>query len=163
MNTTSRPATPDQVRLFIGLSSLMVLPMVAVVMIYGTVNQTTSDQAPAWRAFVLAVVVGAAVGLVLVSFVPLFGGTVPKLVPVTAGAAGGPRNDRIYRGWRGRSGNGLADPVAAGPERNQNAPPLAPSPARGEGDWGSGLEEAGVDRRTLDDLVTRGVIDRGEV
>jgi hypothetical protein len=82
MNTTSRPATPDQVRLLIGLSSLMGLPMVAVVMIYVTVNQATPDHGPAWRAFVLALAVGAIVGLVFARFFPLFGGTSPKLAAV---------------------------------------------------------------------------------
>ena len=38
----------------------------------------------AWRAFALALVVGAAVGLALVRFVPLFGGTLPTLAPVRA-------------------------------------------------------------------------------
>jgi hypothetical protein len=84
MNTTSRPATPDQISLLIGLSSLMVLPLVAVVMIYFTVNQATPDHAPAWRAFAFALVAGVAVGLALVRFVPLFGGTLPTLAPVRA-------------------------------------------------------------------------------
>jgi hypothetical protein len=82
MSTTSRPATPDQVRLLIGLSSLMVLPMLAVVMVYFTGHQTAPLQAPSWRAFVFALVVGAAtVGLVLVRFAPLFGGTPPTRAP----------------------------------------------------------------------------------
>lgn len=84
MNTTSRPATPDQIRLLIGLSSLMVLPMVAVVMVYSTAHQTAPDPAPAWRAFAFALVAGAAVSLALVHFVPLFGGTLPTLAPVRA-------------------------------------------------------------------------------
>lgn len=78
MTTTSKPATPDQVRLLIGLSSLMVLPMLAVVMVYFTGHQTASDHAPAWRAFTLALAVGVTQGLIWVRFVPLFGGTVPK-------------------------------------------------------------------------------------
>src|SRR5229473_1378961 len=82
MSTTSRPATPDQVRLLIGLSSFMVLPMVAVVMIYVTGQQAAPDHAPAWRAFAFALAVGATVGLVLVRFIPLFGGTLPELAPV---------------------------------------------------------------------------------
>ena len=84
MNTTSRPATPDQIRLLIGLSSLMVLPMVAVVMVYYMAHQSAPDPAPAWRAFAFALVAGAAVGLALVRFVPLFGGTLPTLAPVRA-------------------------------------------------------------------------------
>ena len=43
MSKPSRPATPDQVRLLIGLSSLMVLPLLAVVMIYFTVHQTVAE------------------------------------------------------------------------------------------------------------------------
>ncbi len=84
MNTTSRPATPDQIRLLIGLSSLMVLPMVAVVIGYYTAHQSASDPTPAWRAFAFALLAGAAVGLALVRFVPLFGGTLPTLAPVRA-------------------------------------------------------------------------------
>jgi hypothetical protein len=82
MTTTSRPATPDQVRLLIGLSSLVVLPMVAFVMVYFTGHQTVPDHAPAWWAFAFALAAGAALGLVLVRFVPLFGGTTPTLAPV---------------------------------------------------------------------------------
>jgi hypothetical protein len=84
MNTTSRPATPDQIRLLIGLSSLMVLPMVAVVTVYYMAHQSAPDSAPAWRAFAFALVAGAAVGLALVRFVPLFGGMLPTLAPVRA-------------------------------------------------------------------------------
>lgn len=88
MNTTSRPATPDQVRLLIGLSSLMGLPMLAVVMVYFTGHQTAPDHAPAWWAFAVALAVGATtVGLVLVRFVPLFGGTLPELAPVRTALA----------------------------------------------------------------------------
>jgi len=60
----------------------MVLPMVAVVMIYVTGQQAAPDHAPAWRAFAFALAVGATVGLVLVRFIPLFGGTLPELAPV---------------------------------------------------------------------------------
>jgi hypothetical protein len=65
----------------------MVLPLLAVVMIYFTVQQTTPDHRPAWRAFVLTLVVGAIMGGDLVSFAPIFGGTVPALAPVRAAAA----------------------------------------------------------------------------
>jgi hypothetical protein len=65
----------------------MVLPLLAAVMIYFTVHQTTPDHGPAWRAFVFALVVGAIMGGALVSFVPIFGGTVPALAPVRAAAA----------------------------------------------------------------------------
>ena len=87
MSTTSRRATREQVRLLVGLSSLMVLPLLAVVMIYFTVQQATPDHAPAWRAFVFALVVGAIMGGALVSFVPIFGGNVPAPAPVRAAAA----------------------------------------------------------------------------
>jgi len=88
----------------------MVLPMVAVVMIYVTVHQTTTDHAPAWRAFLLALAVGAAVGLILVRLVPVVGGKLPKFAPLRAALTVipiialfaviviGPRHDRIYRG-----------------------------------------------------------------
>src|SRR5260370_36536060 len=84
MNTTSRPATPDQIRLLIGLSSLMVLPMVAVVMVYYMAHQSASDPTPALRAFAFALVAGAAVGLPLVRFLPLVRGTLPRLRPARA-------------------------------------------------------------------------------
>lgn len=179
MNTTSRPATPDQIRLLIGLSSLMVLPMVAVV---GVFDGSPNGAGPRARLAGLCVRTGsrrrrgsgfgplrsplrrdAAHARTRPSCFAVYAhhSLVPARRGWTAGAAGGPRNDRIYRGWRGRPGDGLAHPVAPGHARIHNAPPLAPSPARGEGDWGSGLEEAGVDRRTLDDLVTRALIDRG--
>ena len=87
MNTTSRPATPDQVRLLIGLSCLTVLPMLAVVMVYFTGHQAASDHAPAWRAFALALAVGVTQGLIWVRFVPRFGGTVPKDSSVRAALA----------------------------------------------------------------------------
>jgi hypothetical protein len=90
MSTTSRPATPDQVRLLVGLSSLVVLPMVAFVMVYFTSHQTVPDHAPAWWGFALALAVGAVMGLVLVRFVPLLGGTVPALAPVRAAVAFAP-------------------------------------------------------------------------
>jgi len=77
MNTTSQPATPDQVRLIIGLSCLTVLPMVAFVMVYFTGHQTVPDHAPAWMAFAVALAVGGTQGLLWVRFVPLFGGTAP--------------------------------------------------------------------------------------
>jgi hypothetical protein len=57
MSTTRRPATPDQVRLLIGLSCLTVLPLLAVVMVYFTVRQTALDHAPAWWAFACALAV----------------------------------------------------------------------------------------------------------
>jgi hypothetical protein len=65
-----------------GLSCLTVLPMVAFVMVYFTGHQTVRDHAPAWWAFAFALVAGAAMGLVLVRFIPLFGGTTPTLAPV---------------------------------------------------------------------------------
>ena len=87
MGATSRPATPNQVRLLIGLSSLVVLPMLAFVMIYLTAHQTTPDHGPAWRAFVFALAVGAIMGGALVRFVPTFGGSVPAPAPFRAAAA----------------------------------------------------------------------------
>jgi len=87
MSTTSRPATPNQSHLLIGLSSLIFLPMLAVVMISYTAHQTTPDHGPAWRAFVFAVAVGVIMGGVLVRAVPTFGGTVPALAPVRGAAA----------------------------------------------------------------------------
>ncbi len=87
MSTAARPATPEQVRLLIGLSSLMVLPLLAVIMIYVTLHQATADHGPAWRAFVFALVIGAIMGGALVSFVPIFGGTVPALAPLRAALA----------------------------------------------------------------------------
>jgi hypothetical protein len=77
MHTESPPATPDQVRLLIGLSSLAVLPMVAFVMVYVTAHQSASDHAPTWRAFTAALGAGACWGMVLVRFVPVFGGSLP--------------------------------------------------------------------------------------
>jgi hypothetical protein len=56
--------------------------MVAFVMVYFTGHQTVPDHAPAWWAFACALVAGAAMGLVLVRFVPVFGGTTPTLAPV---------------------------------------------------------------------------------
>jgi len=87
MGTTSRPATPHQIRLLIGLSSLIFLPMLAVVMISYTAHQTTPDHGPAWRAFVFALAVGAIMGGTLVRFVPTFGGTVHARAPIRAAAA----------------------------------------------------------------------------
>jgi hypothetical protein len=78
MSTPSRPATPDQVRLLIGLSSLMVLPLLAIVMVYFTGHQASSDHAPSWLAFAVGLAVGLTQGLILVRFVPVFGGTVPR-------------------------------------------------------------------------------------
>jgi len=89
MSTTSRPATPDQVRLLIGLPSLMVLPMVAFVMVYFT-GQTASDHAPAWLAFAVALAVGGTQGLIWVRFVPPFGGTPPTQSSVRAAMAFSP-------------------------------------------------------------------------
>src|SRR3989442_9604864 len=65
----------------------MVLPLLAVVMISYTANQTTADHGPAWRAFVFALAFGGIMGGTLVRFVPTFGGTVPALAPVRAAAA----------------------------------------------------------------------------
>jgi hypothetical protein len=65
--------------------------MVAFVMVYFTSHQTVPDHAPAWRAFAFALAVGAAtVGLVLVRFVPLFGGTASTLAPVRTAVAFAP-------------------------------------------------------------------------
>ena len=72
-----RPATPEQVRLLIGLSSLMALAMVAVVMVYTLGHQTAAAQVATWRAFALAMAAGACYGMVLVRFAPLFGGSLP--------------------------------------------------------------------------------------
>ena len=87
MSTTSRPASPDQVRLLIGLSSLTFLPMLAFVMVYFTGHQTGSDHGPAWLAFAAALAVGGIQGLIWVRFVPLFGGTVPTQSAVRAALA----------------------------------------------------------------------------
>jgi hypothetical protein len=89
MSTTSQPATPDQIRLLIGLSCLTVLPMVAFVMVYFTVHQT-SDHAPAWLAFAVAMAVGGAQGLIWVRFVAPFGGTAPTQSSVRAAMAFSP-------------------------------------------------------------------------
>jgi hypothetical protein len=77
MPDESRPASPEQVRLIFGLSSLAMLPLVAIVMVYLIGHQAAADQAPAWRAFAVALVAGACLGAVLVRFVPLFGGSLP--------------------------------------------------------------------------------------
>jgi hypothetical protein len=82
MRTESRPATPAQVRLLFGLSSLTALPLVAVVMLYFTGHQSAPDQATAWRAFAVALAAGACWGLALVRFVPIFGGTLPSRASV---------------------------------------------------------------------------------
>jgi hypothetical protein len=63
------------VRLLIGLSSLTVLPMVAFAMVYVTAHQSAPDHAPTWRAFAAALAAGACWGIVLVRFVPVFGGS----------------------------------------------------------------------------------------
>ncbi len=78
MPTESRPATPEQLRLIFGLSSLAVLPMVAIVMVYLTGHLTASEHASAWRAFAIALGAGACLGTVLVRFVPVFGGSLPS-------------------------------------------------------------------------------------
>jgi len=78
MSTTSRPATPDQVRLIIGLSCLPSLLMLAAGMLYFASLQQTPDREPAWLAFAFALAGGAAWGLLLIRFVPLFGGTLPS-------------------------------------------------------------------------------------
>jgi hypothetical protein len=90
MSTTPRPATPEQVRLLIGLSSLVAIPMAVVVMLYVTSQQSAADRAPAWLAFAFALAVGAIMGLVLIGFVPFFGGLVPALAPVRAAVAFAP-------------------------------------------------------------------------
>jgi hypothetical protein len=87
MSTTSRRATPEQVRLLIGLSSLMMLPLLAIVMVYFTVHQAAPDHAPTWRAFAFALAVGAIMGLALLLSVPFFGGTVHPIAPVRAAVA----------------------------------------------------------------------------
>lgn len=79
MSTTSQPATPDQVRLIIGLSCLPPLLMLVAGMAYFTSLEATTDRASAWLAFALALASGAAWGLVLIRFVPLFGGTLPSM------------------------------------------------------------------------------------
>ena len=73
-----RPATPEQVRLIIGLSCLMALTMVAVVMVYVVGQQAASAQVATWGAFAVAMAAGAGYGMVLVRFVPLFGGSLPR-------------------------------------------------------------------------------------
>jgi len=90
MSTTTRPASPDQVRLLIGLSCLAGLPMLAVVMLYFTGHQTGSDHAPAWLAFAVALAVGGTQGLIWVRFVPPFGGTAPTQSSVRAAMAFSP-------------------------------------------------------------------------
>lgn len=74
----SRPATPEQVRLMIGLSSLLGLPMVAFVMLYVTSQQAGSEHAPAWRAFAIGLGIGACLSAALLRFFPLFGGSAPS-------------------------------------------------------------------------------------
>ncbi len=78
MPTESRPATPEQLRLLFGLSSLAVLPMVAFVMVYLISHQPAPEHAPAWRVFAIALGAGACLGTVLVRFVPVFGGSLPS-------------------------------------------------------------------------------------
>ena len=75
MSTTSRLATPEQVRLLVGLSCLGSLPLGAVAMIYVVSHYPTADQAAAWLAFVVAAVVGALMGLMLLRLAPVFGGS----------------------------------------------------------------------------------------
>lgn len=87
MSTTSRPATPDQVRLLIGLSCLPVLPLLGIVIAYFIRHQPAADRPPALWAFASALAVGATMGLAFVRFMPLFGGTVPRLAPVRAAVA----------------------------------------------------------------------------
>jgi hypothetical protein len=87
MGTTSRPATPDQVRLLIGLSCLPVLPLLGIVIAYFIRQQLAADRPPALWAFAFALAVGATMGLALVRFMPLFGGTVHRLAPVRAAVA----------------------------------------------------------------------------
>jgi hypothetical protein len=77
MPDESRPASPEQVRLIFGLSSLAMLPLVAIVMVYLIGHQAAADQAPAWRAFAVALAAGAGMGVMLVRFFPLFGGSPP--------------------------------------------------------------------------------------
>ena len=73
-----RPATPGQVRLLVGLSSLMGLAMVTVVMVYLLGHQAASAQVATVRAFAVAMAAGGCYGMVLVRFVPLFGGSLPR-------------------------------------------------------------------------------------
>lgn len=87
MSTTPPPATPDQARLIIGLSCLTSLPMLGIAMMYMTRYQVASDRAPTWLAFGFALTVGVIMGLVLVRFVPVLGGTVSPLAPVRAAVA----------------------------------------------------------------------------
>jgi hypothetical protein len=56
--------------------------MIAIGMLYFTGLHAVRDQAPAWRAFAIALAVGATLGLVLVRFVPVFGGTLPNPMPL---------------------------------------------------------------------------------
>jgi hypothetical protein len=90
MGTASRPATPDQIRLLVGLSCLPILPMIAVAMLYFTGLHAASDHAPAWRAFAIALAIGAAYGLVLVRVIPVFGGTLPNITSVRTALTLGP-------------------------------------------------------------------------
>jgi FtsH-binding integral membrane protein len=52
--------------------------MVAFVMVYVTAHQSASDHAATWRAFTAALAAGACWGMVLVRFVPVFGGSPPS-------------------------------------------------------------------------------------
>ena len=79
MSTQSGPASPEQLRLLIGLSGLPLLAGLVVVMVYVTGYQAVASRSAAWVAFVVALVPGAIVGWCLVRFVPFFGGTMPRV------------------------------------------------------------------------------------
>jgi hypothetical protein len=87
MSTSSRPATPEQVRLLIGLSCLPILPLLGFVIAYFIRQQPAAERPPALWAFAFALAVGATMGLAFVRFMPVFGGTVPRLAPVRAAVA----------------------------------------------------------------------------
>jgi hypothetical protein len=58
--------------------------MLVAGMVYFASLQATTDRVSAWLAFALALGAGAVWGLVLIRFVPLFGGTAPSLSPARA-------------------------------------------------------------------------------
>lgn len=87
MSTSSRPATPEQVRLLIGLSCLPVLPLLGIVIAYFIRHQPAADRPAALWSFAFALAVGASMGLTLVRFVPLFGGTMPAVTALRAAVA----------------------------------------------------------------------------
>jgi hypothetical protein len=79
MSAPSGPASPQQIRLLIGLSGLPLLAGLVAVIVYVAGYQAVAGRSAAWVAFVVALVPGAIVGWCLVRFVPLFGGTVPRV------------------------------------------------------------------------------------